>query len=208
MKIITIEGNIGSGKSTFVNELKDNIENVLFIDEPVDQWEEIKDKEGKTIIEKYYEDQKKYSFPFQMMAYISRLVLLKKAIESNKYDIIITERCLYTDKYVFTKMLYDEGLINLIEYSIYNKWFEEFIEDYNIYYVYLKTSPDTANLRVLKRSREGEKIDILYLTKCNDYHNKWLNDEKNVTIIDANNEKTIKDTQKWINIVRDIINKT
>ena len=111
-------------------------------------------------------------------------------------------------EYVFTKMLYDEGLINLIEYSIYNKWFEEFIEDYNIYYVYLKTSPDTANLRVLKRSREGEKIDILYLTKCNDYHNKWLNDEKNVTIIDANNEKTIKDTQKWINIVRDIINKT
>ena len=47
MKIISIEGNIGSGKSTFVNELKDNIENVLFIDEPVDQWEEIKDKKEK-----------------------------------------------------------------------------------------------------------------------------------------------------------------
>ena len=31
MKIISIEGNIGSGKSTFVNELKDNIENVDYL---------------------------------------------------------------------------------------------------------------------------------------------------------------------------------
>ena len=208
MKIISIEGNIGSGKSTFVNELKNNIENVIFIDEPVDQWNEIKDKEGKTIIEKYYEDKNKYSFPFQMMAYISRLVLFKKAIESKKYDIIITERCLYTDKYVFTKMLYDEGLMNLIEYSIYNKWFKEFVEDYDIHYVYLKTSVETVNSRVLKRSREGEKIDISYLRKCNDYHNKWLSNEKNVTIINANNEKNNKDTKKWINIVKDVINKT
>ena len=208
MKIISIEGNIGSGKSTFVNELKNNIENVIFIDEPVDQWNEIKDKEGKTIIEKYYEDKNKYSFPFQMMAYISRLVLFKKAIESKKYDIIITERCLYTDKYVFTKMLYDEGLMNLIEYSIYNKWFKEFVEDYDIHYVYLKTNVETVNSRVLKRSREGEKIDISYLRKCNDYHNKWLSNEKNVTIINANNEKNNKDTKKWINIVKDVINKT
>lgn len=208
MKIISIEGNIGSGKSTFVNELKNNIENVIFIDEPVDQWNEIKDKEGKTIIEKYYEDKNKYSFPFQMMAYISRLVLFKKAIESKKYDIIITERCLYTDKYVFTKMLYDEGLMNLIEYSIYNKWFKEFVEDYDIHYVYLKTSVETVNSRVLKRSREGEKIDISYLRKCNDYHNKWLSNEKNVTIINANNEKNNKYTKKWINIVKDVINKT
>ena len=123
MKIISIEGNIGSGKSTFMKKLKENNKDkrVLFLDEPVEEWNTIKDIDGKNIIEKYYSNQEKYAFSFQMMAYISRLTLLKRAFESKKYEIIITERSLYTDKNVFCKMLYDDGLINLIEYKIYNK---------------------------------------------------------------------------------------
>ena len=84
-KIISIEGNIGSGKSTLVSLLKDTFENtksnpydVIFLQEPVDEWENIKDSAGNTMLEKFYQDQEKYSFPFQMMAYISRLALLKK----------------------------------------------------------------------------------------------------------------------------------
>ena len=40
----------------------------------------IKDENGVTILEKFYSDQNKYSFSFQMMAYISRLKLLKDTI--------------------------------------------------------------------------------------------------------------------------------
>ena len=47
--------------------------------------------------------QKNNAFPFQMMAYISRLSLLKNAIRENPDSIIICERCLQTDKYVFAK---------------------------------------------------------------------------------------------------------
>ena len=50
--IFTIEGNIGSGKSTLVKKLKNtfhNIDNIkiIFLDEPVSEWENIKDKDGK-----------------------------------------------------------------------------------------------------------------------------------------------------------------
>ena len=79
MKIISIEGNIGSGKSTFLKYLKEHLasDKICFLDEPDDDWLIIVDTNEKNIIERYYDDQKKYAFSFQMMAYISRLSLLK-----------------------------------------------------------------------------------------------------------------------------------
>jgi deoxyadenosine/deoxycytidine kinase len=84
-KIISIEGNIGSGKSTFLQYLKEHLtsDKICFLDEPVDDWLSIVDTNDKNIIERYYDDQKKYAFSFQMMAYISRLSLLKKALQNN-----------------------------------------------------------------------------------------------------------------------------
>ena len=63
--IVSIEGNIGSGKSTLLENLKKNVDknnNVIFLKEPVDEWNKIKDENGVTILEKFYSDQEKYSF--------------------------------------------------------------------------------------------------------------------------------------------------
>ena len=133
--LISVEGNIGSGKSTLLDNLRNYYKNnktVVFLKEPVDEWENIKDKFGNTMLEKFYSDQKRYSFSFQMMAFISRLVLLKDTIKQNKDAIIITERSLITDKSVFAKMLYDMGNIEDVEYQIYVKWFEYFVSEFPI----------------------------------------------------------------------------
>ena len=59
--IISIEGNIGSGKSTFITYLKEKTTmDIVFVDEPVDEWSQIKDTDGKSILEKFYENQKEY----------------------------------------------------------------------------------------------------------------------------------------------------
>jgi deoxyadenosine/deoxycytidine kinase len=206
MKIISIEGNIGSGKSTFVKYIRDTISSkrVCFLDEPVKEWDKIKDEEGKTVLENYYGNPKSFAFTFQMMAYISRLTYLKRAIESNEYDVIITERTLFTDKNVFCEMLYADGMINKIEYTIYNNWFQEFIDIIPpIQYVYLKTTPDVSDTRVKKRNRLGEStISLEYLTKCHDYHETWLNNTPNVTMIDANEKKV---NIGWLNIVMSLV---
>ena len=80
--IYSIEGNIGSGKSTLIDILRkeNKLKNVVYLEEPVKVWETITNKEGVTILEKFYKNQEKYSFSFQMMAYISRLSELKKKI--------------------------------------------------------------------------------------------------------------------------------
>lgn len=97
-RIISIEGNIGSGKSTLLHHMKEALkdnEDIVFLKEPVDEWETIRDKEGRTMLQKFYADQDRYSFAFQMMAYISRLALLKDCIRANPTATFITERSLF-----------------------------------------------------------------------------------------------------------------
>ena len=181
---ISIEGNIGSGKSTLLANLrqhfKDN-DNVIFLKEPVDEWAKIKDINGTTILEKFYADQEKYSFSFQMMAYVSRIKVLRDTLKEknkteNKNCIIITERSLYTDKMVFAKMLYDNGKIEDVNYQIYLNWFDTFSGEFPVHKViYVKADPEKCYQRIAKRSREGEEnIPLEYLTSCSLYHDNML----------------------------------
>lgn len=177
--IISIEGNIGSGKSTLLANLQTHFKNnkkIIFLREPVDLWESITDEHGTSMLKLFYHDQKTHAFAFQMMAYISRLGLLKEAIANNHGAIIITERCLYTDKMVFAKMLFDSGDIKLENYKIYLKWFDTFVSDFPISKViYVKTAPEICCDRIIKRSRTGEdNIPLEYLIKCNEYHESML----------------------------------
>jgi deoxyadenosine/deoxycytidine kinase len=180
--IVSIEGNIGSGKSTLMKNLKEYYKNnnqILFLKEPVDEWEKIKDSNGKTILEKFYGDQEKYSFPFQILAYISRLNVLRdtlKCLEPNKKYIIISERCLYTDKLVFAKMLFESGKMEDINYKIYLNWFDSFSEEFPIHkIIYVKTLPEICHDRIHTRSRDGEEnIPLTYLESCHKYHEDML----------------------------------
>jgi deoxyadenosine/deoxycytidine kinase len=177
--IISIEGNIGSGKSTLFEKLKvyfANNKNIIFVREPVDIWESIQDENGITILEKFYQDQIKYSFSFQIMAYISRINLLKETIKQHPGVTIITERSLYTDKMVFAKMLYDTHKIEYINYQIYLNLFDTFKNDFNVdNIIYIKTDPDICYNRILKRARNGENnISLDYLQLCDTYHNNMV----------------------------------
>jgi len=193
--IISIEGNIGSGKSTLLTELMrkysvSNPKKIIFLKEPVDEWETIKDEHEFTILQKFYSNQEKYAFSFQMMAYISRLALLKKTVEENKNSIIITERSLFTDRHIFAKMLYDNGKIEHVNYQIYLKWFDTFSKDFPIEkIIYVKTSPEICHKRILQRSRLGEDIIPLeYLQSCNHYHDIMISlyEEDRILFIDGN----------------------
>jgi len=179
-QLVSIEGNIGGGKSTLLKKMREKYsdnKNVVFVDEPVDDWESIKDENGITMLELFYQDQNTHAFAFQMMAFISRLSKLKNAIEKNSNAIIITERSLYTDKMVFAQMLRDSKNIRHEHHQIYLKWFETFAIDYPINkIIYVNTPPNICYERISKRSRNGESnIPLDYLEKCHAYHNNMIN---------------------------------
>ena len=113
--IVSVEGNIGSGKSTLLDRLQLSLfknKKFIFVQEPVDLWENIKDENGKTMVQLFYGNQEEYSFSFQIMAYTSRLRILKKVLNENVNSIIVCERSLFTDKMVFAKMLRANNKIN------------------------------------------------------------------------------------------------
>ena len=214
-KVISIEGNIGSGKSTLLSHLKQslsekNVPEIIFLQEPVDEWENIKDEQGNTMIQKFYGDQTKYSFSFQMMAYISRLALLKKSIEENPNAIVITERSLFTDKFVFAKMLYDSKKMESVEYQIYLRWFDNFVNDFPINCtIYVKTAPDMCHARIARRSRNGESaISLDYLNDCHKYHESMMqvHASKDHNILELNGNLEISDMKDtWVKTITEFI---
>jgi len=213
--IVAIEGNIASGKSTFLEILKKRYAGnaqVSFLDEPVELWENIKDRYGVSMLQKYYSNPAKYAFSFQMMALGSRLHILKQKMDSLDPTIphvIITERSVFTDRDVFAKMLYDEKMIEDVEFQIYNKWFEDFVAFKVDKIVMLKTSPVVSFERVHVRGRVGEVIPIEYLEKCDRYHEIMLSRTLTpVTLFDADND--IYQTpilEKWVEEMDGIIEK-
>ena len=54
--LISIEGNIGTGKTTLINMLKQKFgkkNTVIFVDEPLQQWLNLKDSDGENILGKF-----------------------------------------------------------------------------------------------------------------------------------------------------------
>jgi deoxycitidine kinase/deoxyguanosine kinase len=186
--IVSLEGNIGAGKSTLLENLQSryaNNKNVLFLKEPVDLWANIKDLSGETMLSKFYKDPSKYSFAFQIMAYTTRLHLLRQLIKENPdCRIIICERSLDADKHIFAKMLYDDGKMEDVMYQVYEAYFSEYEGDYHLdAVIYVDASADTCFKRIGIRSRDGESsIPLAYLHQCRNYHEEWLKNNNNLNI--------------------------
>ena len=217
-KLIYVEGNIGTGKSTFVENLRCVLEKnypglkFAVVQEPVDQWMQMKDRDGKNLLEHFYSDQVKYSFPFQMNSFISRVNSIYNAVVSDSgnvanppdqvndeltftpYDVVFVERSVFTDKYCFADMCHKSGKMNDIEYNIYNNWHTWLVRTFNLYadgYIYLKTEPNVSHERIVKRLRAGEEgIPLEYLTELHNKHNSWLSTEDNVMTYDFTHDYT------------------
>ncbi len=216
-KIISIEGNIGAGKTTILKNLEsyysDN-PNVVFLREPVDIWETITDKDGENILAKFYANPSKYSFSFQVMAFVTRLSMLRKVIDTNpNCELIICERSLEADRHIFAKMLYHDGLIDEINYKIYLHFYNEYHNDFVLDgIIYIQTDPTICDERIKMRSRNGESgIQLDYLKKCRQYHEDWLMEIDNILIINADEnvkydrEDTNDSGNKWIDIIVEYI---
>jgi deoxycitidine kinase/deoxyguanosine kinase len=182
-KIYSIEGNIGSGKTTIIENLQKLFEcntNVIFIREPVDVWQTIKDADGETILAKFYRDPAKYAFTFQVMAYSTRLSMLREVIRNNPHcKTIICERSLDADKHIFAKMLRDDGLIDDVSYQIYQRFYGEFEDEFKLDgIIYIDADASVCKERVEKRARVGEdSVSLEYLQKCQLYHESWLSNQ-------------------------------
>lgn len=200
-RIVSLEGNIGAGKSTLLSALKEryaNRKDIIFVEEPVGIWESIQ-QDGLNMLQLFYKDTLRYSFTFQILAFTTRLKLLKDAIkEANESDppvkTIIMERSLEADRNIFAKMLHSDKQMQQCEYDIYVKMSDDILRDYSVDgIIWINTPPDECVNRIKSRNREGEEtISFDYLSKCHENHVEWLGaDTGFVHIVEDNRDENI-----------------
>lgn len=174
MLIISLDGNIGAGKSTLLEEIGKRLP-VHIVNEPVGQWTSLKNEKGTNLLELFYQDKKRWAYTFQNCAILTRLKNIKEAVDKG-HKIIITERSILTDKYVFADMLHNSGDMDKIEWELYESWFTIFGKEYPVSgIVYISTSSETSKDRIKIRNRIGEDIiDMEYLNALDNQHKKWV----------------------------------
>jgi len=174
--ILSLDGNIGAGKSFLLEALRTALPDYEIVVEPVGEWMHLKNAEGKSLLELFYEDKRRWAYTFQNCAILTRLRAIKAAIASTKKQVIITERSVLTDRFVFAEMLRDSGDIDALEWTLYMNWYDTFAADLPLRgIIYLTTGVGTSAGRIVKRGRHGEEhIPLDYLSALDAQHQKWL----------------------------------
>jgi len=205
---ILVEGNIGAGKSQFLDRFK-VYPNIQILQEPVEKWRNVN---GNNLLQNMYQDPSRWALAFQTYVQLTMLEQHMKAEEPVK----LMERSIFSARYCFVENLKQEGKLQSSEYEVLDAWFRYLNESPDIHLevdllVYLKTSPQVAYERLKKRNRgEEHLISLDYVKDLHSLHEEWLLNHRfpvpaPVHIIDADKEHSELDSD--FNALQNIINK-
>jgi deoxyadenosine/deoxycytidine kinase len=186
---IVIDATIGAGKSSIISELKNDYTCFL---EPVEEW---------SLLQNFYEDMSSYAAPFQFQVLFSFHKMYSNF--KNVKDKVIVERCPWSSKNIFTKMMVENGHISNEEYMTYCNFYNKIAFTTDLF-IYLKVDTDVAYRRILNRDRASERtIKFEYLEILNQKYNEAIKLLPNVKIVDAN-RSLIEVKSQVVNILNQI----
>ena len=200
IKHIVISGNIGVGKTTLSEKISKKFNWEL-------QLEEVKDN---PYLDDFYKSMKDWSFHLQIFFLNSRFNQIQKISESN--NVVIQDRSIYEDYEVFTKTLYDSGVLMEREFNNYKRLYNTILKytnepDLLIYLRNLNINKIISN--IYKRSRNFEKsIDKEYLTKLNLYYENWIKKHPKEKVLTINlSENDFIEDPKFLKKIYSMIEK-
>merc|ERR1712168_686146 len=183
---ISIEGNIATGKSTFIKILEDaaNDEDWEITPEPVSQWTQIDGEQdpakasGGNLLELFYNDPKRWSYTFQSYALLSRMRLQREPF-GPECQARLSERSIHSDRYIFARNCFETGLMTETEWAIYQEWSSYLLNSLGELrldgFIYLRADPKICSSRMAKRGRPEEQgVTIDYLNQLHEKHEAWL----------------------------------
>lgn len=193
MQIFFVEGNIGTGKSTFLSVIEKNFSDVAqVIYEPVDVWTSFTDNENRNILDYFYSDPKRYAYMFQNLAIISRIERVKMIDRTKQF--VFIERSIWSDKFVFALQCHENNVLSDIEFKIYSRsfdWMEESITNavQGKKFIYLDSNPEICYKRIHTRGRpEEQTISMEYLKQLDAKHKEWFSKvpQNDIIIVEDN----------------------
>jgi deoxyadenosine/deoxycytidine kinase len=173
MRIISLEGNIGSGKSTVLAALAAEYETRP---EPVAQW--------TPWLERFY------AAPHGMAALGLQLQVLASFhsiyVELRGTATVLVERSPRTGKDAFTALMVQSGALAAHELALYQQLYAKLAWE-PTERIYLQCAPELALKRIQVRHREHEEpVGLAYLTALHEKHEELY--AKTAHVIDAAQE--------------------
>lgn len=169
---VTVEGNIGSGKSTFLQYFKP-AETVEVIPEPVDLWQNVGG--WYNTLDLLYKDARRWSLAFQ--SYV-QLTMLQNHTRRQTKPVKMLERSIFSARYCFVENLHQTGRMSGLDYAVISEWFDWVLRGSAVtvdLIVYLQASPLSCMQRIKKRNREEESsVPMDYLESLHELHEDWL----------------------------------
>ncbi|OLY92610.1 Deoxyadenosine/deoxycytidine kinase [Cnuella takakiae] len=174
---ITIEGNIGAGKTTLANLLAKHFDARLILEEFADN----------PFLPKFYENPGQYAFPLELFFMAERFKQLKDLIQQKDMFQQVT-----ISDYLFTKcLLFAKVNLPGDEYRLYQRLFEiihqQLVQPDILIYLHAPVNKLQENIK--KRARPYEqKIPDNYLQNIQDTYTRYIKQHPVKTlVVDASN---------------------
>ena len=194
LKHLVISGNIGVGKTTLAEKLAKKYNWKILLEEV----------DNNPYLDDFYKSMKSWSFHLQIFFLNSRFKQIQNISKTN--STIIQDRSIYEDYEVFTKNLFDSGILLKREFENYKRLYNTILEYVKVpdllIYIRNKNIKNIVN-NIKKRNRNFEKkINTEYLKNLNIYYENWIKNyaNKNLLIIDVTNKDFINNSKDLKNI--------
>jgi deoxyguanosine kinase len=192
---ITIEGNIGAGKTTLAHLLSKRLNARLILEEFADN----------PFLPKFYENQQQYAFPLELFFMAERYKQLKDLLQTKDMFQHIT-----ISDYLFTKCLLF-AKVNLLEeeFLLYQKLFDiinpQLVQPDLLIYLHAPVSRLKENIR--KRNRVYEQaIATEYLFSLQETYTQYIKQHNIKTLFIDASEADFLGNEKHLNAVLEALN--
>ncbi|NML21065.1 deoxynucleoside kinase [Pseudoflavitalea sp. G-6-1-2] len=193
---ITIEGNIGAGKTTLAHLLAKKFEARLILEEFADN----------PFLSKFYENPQQYAFPLELFFMAERYKQLKELVQSRDLFQTIT-----ISDYLFTKcLLFAKVNLPEEEFRLYQKLFEiihqQIVQPDILIYLHAPVQRLQSNIRRRNRSYE-QHIPDEYLFSIQETYTQYIKQHNMKTIfVDASNADFLGN-EKHLQVIIDALGK-
>ena len=195
-QFITIEGNIGAGKTTLANLLAKQLNARIILEEFADN----------PFLPKFYDNPNQYAFPLELFFMAERYKQLKEMVHTKELFQTVT-----VSDYLFTKcLLFAKVNLPEEEFRLYQKLFD-IIHQQLVFpdvLIYLHAPVNKLQQNIKKRNRPFEQaIPDEYLFNIQETYTHYIKQHNIKTIfVDASNADFIGN-EAHINIILDALEK-
>ncbi len=193
---ITIEGNIGAGKTTLAHLLAKHFDARLILEQFADN----------PFLPKFYESPKQYAFPLELFFMAERFKQLKEILQQNElFQTVTISDYLFIKSLLFAKVTLPED-----EFRLYQRLFDiihqQLVQPDILIYLHAPVTKLQANIR--KRNRPYEqKIPDDYLFNIQETYTHYIKQHNTKTLFVDASEADFLHNEKHLQAIIEALDK-